>query len=332
MFRNKKKSDPSYIWAKVWSLMFKLPNKDSLFHQTGSMCQALWSEMLLRSAEAQVPRLAGMLWCKHGSFYLWNTHLHMHFGDQHSVQLTSHAESCLEVFGWFIKKEQKSGRRGWSQNWYLVTERKVLHLNLWGCNCPFVMNFSWILPAFGSLRSQTTPTSISSIAHSRHCSQYTQLKKFQVSLKASQRQLAQSLVVLWNLSFKTLNTIPSFQWCPRGSWIYSLYHLRDWNSHNVWIQHLHSYKKCFTAAGGSINQYRACTLEVSVRISLALTAQLWPSKVMPNNEQCHSTLQDNKANPTVLSNEKSGRLDTYQLSLTFKKHPTGKRKIIQPSY
>jgi hypothetical protein len=135
--------------------------------------------------------------------------------------------------------------------------------------------------------------------------------------------------VLWNLSFKTLNTIPSFKWCLRGSWIYSFYHLGEWNSPNVWIQHLYSYKKCFSAAVGNINQYKAYTSEASVQIPFDLTAQLRLSKVICNNEQCHSMLQDTKASSRYPSNENSlGSENVCHFHLNFYMHLKGKRRII----
>lgn len=77
----------------------------------------------------------------------------------------------------------------------------------------------------------------------RPCGQQIQLYMSQVRVKVAQKKLTYSLVVLWNLSFKTLSTISSFRWCLRGSWIYSLYNLGVWNSPNGWIQHLYSHKK-----------------------------------------------------------------------------------------
>lgn len=166
-------------------------------------------------------------------------------------------------------REEEWRKEARSQCQYLTLKGKILFLDCWGCNCTFNMNpwqiapvssLTWVVSSHRPPMHPFHPFHL--FSESRHCDQYIQLKKFQVSINVSQRKLTYSLVVLWNLSFKTLNTISSFKWCLRGSWIYSPITLEIETLLMSGFSICAHIKDGFSAAGGVINQYKAALLKL----------------------------------------------------------------------
>ena len=90
-------------------------------------------------------------------------------------------------------------------------------------------------------------------------------------------------------------------------------------------------KRCFSAAGGKINQDKESISEASVHLSLDMNAQPSYQKYCVINDQCHSLLQGTKANIRDPSDENSlGPQHIYHLNSTVYKDLKGRKRTIQP--